>query len=129
MRYVSENIEMRGVEMAKVDTVSPKQPIVVNNRPPEALTEHPNEDVTSTITEQMEMLSPSYNERNAERPLLLDSPVFVSGSLPLEDETVKALGDAIGRPVIPSNPTKFKYPEGFQPLTYLINLGLAMKAV
>ncbi len=138
-------VEVSGLAMARasqvgtgivvnVDTSIIETVIVVNNIPmtmyTEALAEPTNEGVISAITGQMERQIPSYNERNADRPLLPDSPVLISGALPLDDETVKALGDSLARPVITTtSPSKFKYPDDFQPLTYHINLGLAMKAV
>ncbi len=119
--------------LINVDTSIVETSIVANNIPmimhTEALPEPTNEAVIATITDQMERLISSYNERNAVTPILPDSPVFISGSLPLDEETLKAIGEAIVRPVMHANSSRFKYPVDFQPSSYMINLGLAMKAV
>ncbi|MCJ7768913.1 MAG: pilus assembly protein PilM [Dehalococcoidales bacterium] len=78
------------------------------------------------ITEELNRTIAFYNSSYPEEPLDSSVPIFVCGDLAEEPDSWKSLAGESGYPVSALQPP-IKYPEGFNPSKFMVNIGLALK--
>ena len=117
--------------LVNLDTTAVEIVVVVDHAPmlmySEALTEMAGAGLATALTEQLQRVIPFHNERNRDRPLPANAPIYISGFLPVDQETTKAVEASMGNPVSIPTPPPFSYPADFQSGTFMVNLGLALK--
>jgi hypothetical protein len=105
--------------------------IVVDSTPmlsfSDTLTELSGPGLANLVVEQLQRIVPFHNERYRDRPLPPNAPVYITGSVAVDQELISTVQANLGNPVQAPNPPPFSYPKEFQPSAYMVNLGLAMK--
>lgn len=84
-------------------------------------------DRLEMITGEIDRTTRFYNSNNPERPLPPQSPVFVSGPEGASEEVLSSLSAALARPAFPLQ-SSLNCPENFDPSSYAVNFGLALKS-
>ncbi|MBI2867929.1 MAG: hypothetical protein HYX97_06315 [Chloroflexi bacterium] len=85
-------------------------------------------DLVAGLSDRLQQLISYHNERSRDGALAADAPIYVSGDAPLEEAAVQELASAAAHPVaVAPPPPGFRYPQGFDPSAFMINLGLALK--
>jgi len=82
----------------------------------------------STIAEELNRTITFYNSSHAESPLDESVPVLVSGELANEQDSWSSLLDELSNQ-ISSLPSPFIAGEGFDPSVYIVNMGMALRAL
>lgn len=80
------------------------------------------------IKEELDRTLKFYDSSHSANPLDAGVPIFVSGELAQESEACTSLANELERPVSPLSPP-LQCPEGLPAGQYVVNVGLALKAV
>ena len=67
-----------------------------------------------------------YNSHYQDKPLLPNTPVFISGELANEPDIAQSLSEGLGY-TVSQLPPSFECPEGLDPSYYMVNIGLVLK--
>jgi len=86
------------------------------------------QDRLPLIKEELDRTLKFYDSSHSANPLDTSAPVFVSGQLAEESEACASLANELERPVLPLSPP-LQCPEGLPAGQYMVNIGLALKAV
>ncbi|MFC1913798.1 pilus assembly protein PilM [Chloroflexota bacterium] len=101
------------------------QPVRTVPFPGEAL---PPQEKLDMVKNELIRTIEFYNSNNPEKPLISETPLYVSGELVGEPELAEALGNELGFPVA-QLVSPLKGPKGLDPSPYLMNVGLALKEI